>query len=184
MGVFLILMYLLSLALGYAAAFNGSTRALWESLQNNDMPCSFQLALNPPWERRLLYFTSSASTLGVGYGFWNYGFISGAGIAFCFIVASNISEMFLLHKMRSTFHLNIILKAVMQRHDDYLKSGDSEHAKSMAILIEKVELELYAMKVIESASMVPAYDGKLELLKADGAKADNYDNGSRTKSRK
>jgi hypothetical protein len=181
MGVFLILMYLLSLALGYAVAFNGSTRVLWESLRGTDMPSSFQLALNPPWEGMLLCSSYLASFLGICYGFWQYGFFPGTGIVFCFLVASNISEMFLLNKMHSTFHLNIILKAIRQRHDDYVKSGDLTQAKSMECLIEKVELELYAIKVVRSATLVPAYNGKMEHLKVAGAKADNYHSRARTK---
>jgi len=173
-NAFLILMYLLSLCLGYATAFDGSTRALWDSIRNNDMPGTLQLALNPPWERRLVYATYSASVLGILYGFWKYGFFPGTGIAFCFIVASKIGEMFLLHKMHSTFHLNIIVRAVLRRQADYMRSGDMERAKSMECLIEKLALKLHAMKARKSATLVPVYGSHLEHLKIAGAKADNY----------
>ena len=181
MITFLALMYLLSLALGYAAAFDGCTRKLWLSVRNNEMPDALKLALNPPWVRMLIYSTCLASIMGVGYGFWRFGFLPGAGIAFCFILASKTGEMFLQNNMNSSFHLNVMLRAVLRRQADYMRSGDLDRAKSMECLISKVGLKLYAMKAVKSAALVPSYAGNLEHLKVAGAKADNYHSCTRNR---
>lgn len=180
MFIYLIIMYLLSLIVGYAAAFDCSTKALWTSARNNDMPETLQLALNPPWQRALGNFSYCASFIGIGYGFLRVGLFAGAGIAFCFIVASKIGEMVLLHKMGSAFHLNIILGAILRRQADYLLAGDLPQAKSLACLIDKVAMKLYALKAMRSATLVPAYAGYMEHLKVIDAKADNYHRCPRT----
>lgn len=178
---FLTLMYLLSLALGYAKAFDCSTREIWDSVPNNDLPPPLKFALNPRWERMLLPSTCLASLFGIGYGFWKFGFLPGAGIALCFIVAAKIGEMFLLHKMQSAFHLNIVLRAVLRRQAEYMNAGEMERAKALGCLIEKVSLKLYALNAVRSATLVPAYTDKLEHLKVPGAKADNYQSCTRTR---
>ena len=180
MKIFLILMYLLSLALGYAAAFRVFTQVLWRSIRSDDMPFALQSALNPLRQRVLLYAAYSAASVGIGYGFWQFGLVPGAGIASCFIMASKISEMFLLHRMHNAFHLNLILNTLFRTQADYLKAGDMVHANAMHPLIEKVELKLCAVKVIKSATMVPAYDGNIEHLKVPEVKADSYHRCTRT----
>jgi hypothetical protein len=181
MITFLILMHLLSLALGYAAAFDCSTRELWLTVRNNGMPETLKLALDPTWKRVLVLATCLAAILGIGYGFWQYGLLPGAGLAFCFILASKTGEMFLLHKMHSSFHLNLILRAVLRRQADYIRADDMERAKALAGLIEKVGQKLHAVKAVKSAALVPALAGNVEHLKVYGAKADNYHSWTRTR---
>jgi len=180
MLIYLIIMYLLSLIVGYAAAFDCSTKALWISARNNDMPETLQLALNPPWQRALANFSYCASFIGIGYGFLRLGLFAGAGIAFCFMVASKIGEMVLLHKMGSAQHLNIILRAIMRKQADCLLAGDMAQAKSLACLIDMVGMKLYALKAMKSSTLVPVYRGYMEHLKVINAKADNYHRCSRT----
>jgi hypothetical protein len=180
MFIYLIIMYLLSLIVAYAAAFDCSIKALWISAGNNDMPGPLQHVLNPPWQRALASFSYCASFIGIGYGFLRLGLFAGAGIAFCFVVASKIGEMVLLHKMGSAFHLNIILRAILRKQADYLLAGDMALAKSMECLIDKVAMKLYALKAVKSATLVPAYAGYMEHLKVINAKADNYYRCSRT----
>jgi len=184
MVAFLALMYLLSLALGYAAAFDGCTREFWLSLRNNEMPDALKLALNPPWVRMLMHATCLASIMGVGYGFWRFGFLPGAGIAFCFILASKTTGMFLQNNMNSSFHLNVILRAVLRRQADYMRAGDMDRAKSLEGLISKVGIKLYAVKAVKSAALVPSYPGNLKHLKLAGAKADNYHSCTRNRREK
>lgn len=181
MTAFLILMYLLSLALGYACAFDCSTRELWRSTRTEGLPEFLQQALTPPWQRRLLRGSWLAALLGIGYGFWRLGIFPGAGLAFCFILAAKIGERFLLHRMRNLFHLNLVLRAVLRRQADYMKAGDMDRAKALEGVIQKVALNLYALKAARCASQVPACPAHLEHLKVPDAKADNYDSLSRTR---
>jgi hypothetical protein len=174
MSTFLIIMYLLSLALGYAAALDGMTRTLWQSLRHSAMPSAFQHVLKPPWERKFLLVCCLASLLGIGYAFTKYGVAPGLGIAFCFIVAVKISGICLLHKMHTPFHLKLVLKAVQRRHLDYARSGDMARAMSMLVISDQLEVKLCAMTGAKLTAMVAAVDGKLEHLRVDGAKADNY----------
>jgi len=177
---FLILMYLLSLSLGYAAAFGCSTKALWKSVRNDRMPDALQIALSPPWAEMLLDAVYAASFLGLGYGFWKFGFFPGAAIAFCFMVAAKIGEMFLLHKMRSAFHLNIVLRAVLRSQAEYMQTGEMVQAKALECVIEKVALELNALRAVKSATLAPVYAGQLGHLKVPCAKSDNYHSCTRT----
>jgi hypothetical protein len=174
MGLFLVLMYLLSLLLGYASALQRSMRAISESLPESSIGARLLRSLNPLWQRIFLCATWALSFIALGYAFWKYGAFPGTGIAVCFMIAYRVSRMLLLHKLPEPFHLKLILNAVISAHNQCLKIGDAAGASSMETLFQKVGLELYARKLMRAASRAPKYLDRCDSSKLKTAKADNY----------
>ena len=183
MWLFLILMSLLALALGFAAAFNGSTRALCQSVGDRDPIRSFHLAAGPPLLRRTIDAIRCSFLLGIGYGFWGYGFFSGIGIACSFWGALKMTELALLPRMRSAFQLRLLLRSLQASQAHFARGGEWARAGALEMAIRKVRLELHALQLADFASKVPSYDGNLKHLQVSGAKADNYHAGVGTRHR-
>lgn len=165
MTLFLILMYLSSICLGYCIAFESWSRLLWEAMREEGMPDSHRAAFNPPWQRRLRWITTFASLAGICFGFWKYGLFTGGAVAFFFVLASWMTEGLLAQRVHNEFHLETVLRNL---------ADEVTHADSAARLMEKVAMELHTMQLVKSAQRVPTYDGSTLYLRIHGAKADNY----------
>lgn len=179
MALFLMLICLLSICLGYVCAAACWTDRLWQSVKDNDIPQSLRLCLTLPWQRTVVFAVSAMSVLCLGYGFGKYGLFIGAELAGSFIMAYLISKKFLQPKIHGLFHLNVVLRALSRRHMRCAGSDDPA-AVDMEFLFEKISREFYAMKIVRAAGLVPTYDGSTLYLALHGAKADNYYNPKRS----
>jgi hypothetical protein len=171
MTLILTLTYLLSLFIGYCCTFASWTGKL---LRVNDMAYSVRSALYPGRGRNAFFTACLLSVCGIGYGFCACGFFPGVAIAFTFIVTSRVTEALLRPRIHNLFHLNLLLRTLTQRHLDCLCAEDTAGAGWIEGLIERVTRELYAIKVVKSAQLVPTYEGSTVYLRIKGAKADNY----------
>jgi hypothetical protein len=138
MTLYLILMYLAALALGYVVRFTQATLALGRSLSDAGTPRGYQDAITPP---RFSIFALAIYALclgGIIYGFWQFGWLSGAGISAGFLVALVINGALLLPRKGSEHFRRLIIGSMIRRHADYLKSGDALRATVMAMLLEKL----------------------------------------------
>jgi hypothetical protein len=174
MGLFLTVMYLLSLVLGYASALQSSLRAVSEGAADPRSASRLPRSLNPLWQNLFLSSTWTLSFLLLGYAFWKYGAFPGTGIAVCFLIAYRVSRMLLLHKLPGPFHLKLLLNAVITTHNQCLEIGDAAGATSMETLFQKLGLELYARKLLRAAALAPKYLDGDESLRLQSGVADNY----------
>lgn len=138
MTLYLAVMYLISLALAYILAFTGATLAIGQSLSDAGTPRGYQDAITPPRFSSIALFVYAVSLIGLGYGFWVFGSIVGVGIAVGFLVATSVSKALLLPKSHSQHFRKLIVHSMMNRHADYLRSGDSLRASVMGELLEKL----------------------------------------------
>lgn len=138
MTIYIILLWLVSLLLGYSLAFSGATLTIGKSISDTDSPTGFQDAITPPWSTNLTLL-SYAATIGViGYGWYEYGWLVGIGITIGFIFLVPINKVILLPKSESEHFRRLILRSIMNRYTDLVKSGDQMRASAMAALLEKL----------------------------------------------
>lgn len=140
MTLYLALMYLVSLAFSYILAFTSATLSIGKSLSTTATPTGFQDAITPPRFSTLALIVYGISLGSFIYGFWKFGLLTGLGvtIAFLFAVAVNIAAI--LPKSDSEHFRKIIIHSMINRHADYLKSGDNLRASVMAELLAKLGL--------------------------------------------
>jgi hypothetical protein len=170
MGLFLTVMYLLSLFVGYCDAFASWTRRF---VTDSDITYSVRGALYPVGGRHAYCGACTVSVVGICYGF-SYGFLPGSAIFFTCIMMSRITSVLLRRRIHNLFHLNVVLRTLTQRHLEYLYADNMVGARSVERLIEKVTTQAYGLKVIKAAELVPSYEGSKLYLSIYGAKADNY----------
>lgn len=138
MTLYLILMYLAALALGYVLRFTQATLALGRSLSEAGTPTGYQDAITPPRFSAFAFTVYALCLGGIIYGFWRFGWLRGACISAGFLVALGINGALLLPKKGSEHFRRLILGSMIRRHADYLKSGDTLRASAMAMLLEKL----------------------------------------------
>ncbi len=130
--------WLASLLLGYSLAFNGATLAIGKTISDTDSPTGFQDAVTPPWSTNLALVSYAMSIGVVGYGWYQYGWLTGIGLTVAFFLVVVINKVVLLPKSESDHFKRLILHSMMNRYADFIKSGDSMRASAMAALLEKL----------------------------------------------
>jgi hypothetical protein len=138
MFIYLSLMYVVSLALGYVLTFTNATLSIGKALSNAGTPTGYQDAITPPWFSTFAIAVYVASLIGIIYGWWEFGLLSGLGVTVGFFVVVIINKVILLPKNDSDHFRNIIVRSMIKRHADYLKSGDTVRATVMSELLEKM----------------------------------------------
>lgn len=137
MTAYLIVMYVLSLALGYVMAFTQTTLAMGRALSGAETGTGLQDAITPPWFSTLALLVYAACLGGVVYGIWAFGWLVGVGVTVGLLVASGINKAIILPKSNSDHFRKIVINSMINRHADYLKSGDALRASVMAELLTK-----------------------------------------------
>lgn len=138
MTFYLVVMYLVSLGLAYTLAFTGATLAIGRSLSDAGTPRGYQDAITPPRFSSLALLVYAVSIGGLGYSFWEFGGLAGFSTAIGFLIATSVNMALLLPKSDSQHFRNLIVHSMMNRHADYLKSGDNLRASVMAELLGKL----------------------------------------------
>jgi hypothetical protein len=134
---YLILMYLASLALGFVLRFTAATLTFGRFLSDTSTLTGYQNAITPPRFSMLALSVYALCLLGIIYGFWQFGWLAGFGIGAGFFFAVIINMVLLLPKKNSEHFRKFILRSMINRYADYLKSGDTLRASAMAMLLEK-----------------------------------------------
>jgi hypothetical protein len=138
MTIYLVCMYLASLALGYVLAFTGATLCIGRSLSDAGTPTGYQDAITPSKFSTFAIGVYIICAAGLIYGFWSFGLLAGLGmtIAFVFVVALN--KVIILPKSNGTHFRKIIIQSMIKRHADYMSVGDAIRASAMGTLLEKL----------------------------------------------
>lgn len=135
---YLILIYLLSLVLGYVLAFTQTTLEIGKSLSDAGSPRGYQDAVTPPQFSGFAILTYVLSLGGVIYGFWEYGWVVGIGVFFGLFFTTAVNIALILPKINGPHFRNIVVHSMINRHADYLKSNDTLRASIMAELLTKL----------------------------------------------
>lgn len=138
MVIYLVCMYLASLALGYVLAFTAATLTIGKSLSDASTSTGYQDAITPP---RFSTFAIAVYVICAGgliYGFCTFGWLLGLGIAIGFFFVVVLNKLFILPKSDSELFRKIIIRSMLNRHANYLKAGDTLRASAMGMLLEKL----------------------------------------------
>lgn len=138
MTVYLVCMYLASLALGYVLAFTGATLSIGRSLSDADTPTGYQDAITPPRFSTFAIVVYIICAGGLIYGFWRFGWLAGIGTSIAFIFVVTLNKVTILPKSESEHFRKIIIHSMINRHANYLKAGDTLRASAMGMLLEKL----------------------------------------------
>ena len=131
-------MYLISLIFGYVLAFTGATLAIGRSLNNDETPTGYQDAITPPRFTSFALLVYSLSLGSIIFGFYVFGWIIALTAVVGLFVGAAANQALILPKSDNQHFRNLIIHSMMNRHADYLKSGDTIRALAMAKLIEKL----------------------------------------------
>lgn len=140
MTLYLILMYIASLALGYVTRFHEATLDLGKALSDFDAGRGYQDAVMPPGILKLSVAVYVLCFLGIVYAFWSFGWLTGVGVSVAFYIAVVINRMLILPKRTSPHYGRIIVESMISRHADYVRDGDKLRASIMAELLEKMNI--------------------------------------------
>ncbi len=138
MIIYLLFMYLASLAFGYVLGFTEATLSIGRSLSDAGTPTGYQDAITPPRFSTIAFSVYALCLGGIIFGFWQFGWIAGFGITLGFFVTVAINRVLILPKKDSEHFRRLIVHSMSNRHADYLKSGDALRASTMAELLEKL----------------------------------------------
>ena len=138
MTIYLVCMYLASLALGYVLAFTGATLSIGRSLSDAGTPTGYQDAITPPGFSTFAIVVYTICAGGLIYGFWRFGWLAGIGTIVAFLLVVAINKVIILPKSDSGHFRNIIIHSMINRHANFLKAGDTLRAAAIGMLLEKL----------------------------------------------
>ena len=138
MTAYVVLMYLVSLALGYVLAFSQTTLAIGRSLSGVEGGTGYQDAITPPRFTGIAIVAYVLALAGVIYGFWAFGWLTGLAVLIGLFVAVTLNISLILPKINGEHFRKLIIHSMIDRHADYLKSGDTLRASMMAELFGKL----------------------------------------------
>lgn len=133
----LVVLYLVSLALGYELRFTEATRYIGRELSGSGSRTGFQDAITPPASSYVAFGVFGLSVAVVILGFYRYGFLKGLAGCFAFLVLVSLNRLLLLPKPESPHFRKIVLGSMIRRHANYLRDGDQLRAAAMADLLQR-----------------------------------------------
>jgi hypothetical protein len=151
MPLYLIAMYLVSLVFGYVVEFTGATLAIGRSLSDAGTSRGYQDAVTPPWITYISLLTYATSLLGIIYGFWAFGGVTGVSVVVGFLLVTSLNKRLLLPNANSQHFRTIIIQSMIYRYANYLKEGDALRATVMSELLEKLGIPASSF-VVESTN--------------------------------
>jgi hypothetical protein len=137
MSAYLIVMYVISLALGYVLAFTQATLSMGRSLSDAGTATGYQDAITPPKFSPIALLVYAVCVGGAIFGVWAFGWLAGLGAALALLIATAVNIAVVLPGSNSEHFRKLIILSMINRHADYLKSGDTLRASVMAELLEK-----------------------------------------------
>lgn len=140
--IYFILLYAVSLLFAYVIAFNGATLHWGRSLSVTNSPTGYQNAITPPWYAIVAYVTYAASLVVIGYGWYKYGWLAGIGITFGFFALNVFNTAVVLPKSDSNHFRNLILRSMIRRYANFVKSGDQLREAAMGDLLERMGIPI------------------------------------------
>jgi hypothetical protein len=138
MTVYLVSMYLASLALGYVLAFTGATLNIGRSLNDAVTPTGYQDAITPPKFSTFAIVVYISCGGGLIYGFWKFGLLAGLGTTIAFVSMVALNKVIVLPRSQSEHYRKIIVHSMINRHANYLKASDIVRAKAVGMLLERL----------------------------------------------
>jgi len=138
MIIYIIGLCFVSLLLGYSLKFNEATLRIGRLISDTGSSTGFQDAITPPWTTKLAIISYLAAIGTMGYGWYQYGWLSGIGIIVAFFVLVVLNQILLLPKSESSHFKQLILRSMFNRYADFKKTGDSVRAAAIAALLEKL----------------------------------------------
>lgn len=138
MTLYLILMYLVSLALGYVLAFTQATLFIGRELSDAGTPTGYQDAITPPRFTTFAILVYALCLVGVSYGIWTFGWLTGLGVTFGLLLATSVNLALILPKKDSQHFRGLVVHSLINRNADYLRFGDTLRASVIAELLDKL----------------------------------------------
>ncbi len=138
MTIYLVCMYLASLALGYVLAFTGATLIIGRSLSGAGTPTGYQDAITPPRFSTFAIVVYIICAGGLIYSLWIFGWLVGTGIIVGFFLVVVLNKLIILPKSDSEHFRKIIIHSMINRHANFLKAGDTLRASAIGMLLEKL----------------------------------------------
>lgn len=137
MNTYIIVLWLASLLLGYSLVITEATLIIGRSISSTE-PYRFQDAITPPWSTNLSLVVFSVSIGVVGYGWYQYDWLTGMGITVGFVFLLSFNKVVLLPKRDSGYLRSLILRSLINRYADYMNSGDIIRATATAELLKRL----------------------------------------------
>ena len=139
---YFILLYAVSIALGYELRFTEATLRLGRALAKTQQGQGYQNAITPPASSIIGMVIYVLSITVLGWGFYAYGVPAGFAVALGFILMVILNRMLLLPNPESEHFRKIIIDSMVRRHADYVRKGDQSRASVIAELLEKAGVPL------------------------------------------
>lgn len=134
---YVLVLYLMTLALGYQLRFTEATLHIGRTLSGASSGTGFQDAITPPATAYLAFGVYGLAVLVIAIGFFRYGFLMGLAALLGFVVLVGLNRVLLLPKPESPHFREIVIKSMIRRHADYLRDGDQLRAGAMAELLKR-----------------------------------------------
>lgn len=140
MLAYIIMLWFVSLLFSYSIMFNRATLDIGKSISDTDSSTGYQDAITPPWSTKLMLVSFVVSIGTVISGWYQYGWLIGIAITISYLVLVQINIAVLLPKRRSNHFRHLIIRSMMIRYADFVKTGDIMRASAMAALLEKLDV--------------------------------------------
>lgn len=137
---YFLVLFTVSLLLGYALAFTEATLMIGRSISDTDSRTGYQDAITPPKSSTLSLVIYAIVLAWVVYGFIKYGWLVGIGIIVGLIFLTALNKVILLPKKDSEHFRRIIIDSMIRRYANYLREGDELRASALKMLLEKLEV--------------------------------------------
>lgn len=134
---YVLILYLIALALSYQLRFTEATRYMGRALSGTSSGTGFQDAITPPASAYFAFGVYGLAVLVIVFGFFRYGLLLGLAASPGFLVLVSLNRIFLLSKPESSHFREIVIKSMIRRHADYLRDGDQLRGSAMADLLKR-----------------------------------------------
>jgi type IV secretory pathway VirB2 component (pilin) len=131
--LYLLLLYLLSLALAFDLALTRTTLSMARSIAAESTARGIQNAITPPASTTLGLTVYGLVLAGIGYGWYRYGWRLELLAVPGFLLATSMN-LLLIPKPGSAFFRGIVLRSLSNRFANYVKTGDDVRGAAVADL--------------------------------------------------
>ena len=125
---------------------NAACREVGLEISDSKQGTGFQDAITPPKRANIAIALWLIIIAVIGYGFYKFGWVTGALSIAEFLVVSVIVGAVLIPKPSSPHYLKIIYRSMVNRYADFKKNSDELRAEAIHDLIQRVE-ERYSEQI-------------------------------------
>ena len=137
MIVYIFLLYGASLLCAYHANFCQTTLTMGRAISDANSSRGFQDAITPPWVTKFGIFAILTACAIIGCGFYLFGWLAGLGMILSYVIAFYVNAK-ILPKGNSEHFRKLILRSMVIRHANFVKSGDKIRVNAMSELLERL----------------------------------------------